>query len=267
MLAATAIIVVGILSVTVLFKVTQMLIEGECKYTVQELKIAGGIEEEENLIRIDARAAEEAILKKLVYIDSVKVRKDFPSTITFVVSNAVPEAELLSGGKYYSISSKGRILQEKTNHEKNLVVFEGMDPSVLPETGGYIDFDDPEGGKLIKILMENIKESGLKEVKSVNIKDRMDIIINYADRVMMRIGSTVQLSEKLSAAKILITNEIDQNEHVMLLLNNPEKVASRSLNSMSDEIKTQAQTSETIEDSEENYENTESAETQQPVTE
>lgn len=227
LLAVLAVIIIGVLSVTVLFNITNLRLEGNGRYTLEEIRAAAGIDGDENLIRLNTSEAHDAIIDKLVYVDSVTIRKDFPSALTFVVEGATTVAEVLFKGEYYSVSARGRILEISKKPTTNSIIFEGFDEEEMAGIGEYIDLEISTHGKLMKTVLDEINDSGLDKIISVDIHDRLEITMNYDNRIEMDIGSVQQLDQKLSAAKTLIDNEIDENEKVVLLLNNPERVVSR----------------------------------------
>ena len=82
---ATVILIVmvifAILSVTVFFKVENVIVTGSSIYSVQEIVSVSGIEGGENMIRKNMGKAAERITEQLIYIETAKISRKLPSSV------------------------------------------------------------------------------------------------------------------------------------------------------------------------------------------
>lgn len=220
---------VSILSVTILFNAERIVVEGSSKYTDEQLIEASGLSGNENLVRLDVSDARKRILEKMVYIDDIEIRKDFPSTITFAVKGAVPMADIYWNNKYYVVSHNMRILEIDNQAQQNITVVDGIEAAENLIEGDYFTAADEAQVELLNSIEAALEEVGLKNITEINIADKLDITLWYDGRIELMLGSTQQLNEKFIIAKTLIETQIGENERVSLLLTNTEKVAQRNI--------------------------------------
>ena len=125
--AAVIITVLIILSNTLLFNCTSIEVEGNSRYTAEQLITQSGIEKGQNLLHIDADSAQSRIFAAFPYIDDVEVQKSFPTKVKIVVQEAEKWFQVSSGGVNAAVSRMGRIVE--LGSTPGLPVIEGYDPT------------------------------------------------------------------------------------------------------------------------------------------
>lgn len=106
-------------------------VEGNTHYEVVEVSSASGIKSGDKLYRIDSGAVEEELLQKCPYIKEVKIKKQFPNTLCFVIEEKEPGWYIELGGAYFSLDYDMELLALERDVEK--VIKRGMTRLVLPE--------------------------------------------------------------------------------------------------------------------------------------
>ena len=228
LIGIVAIAAVSILSVTVLFNISSFTITGNTAYSDDEIIAACGIEKGDNLLRIDIGKAEEQIVSKLVYIDSARLTRGFPNRLVITVEPAQPVLSFASGGSYYVISERGRLL-EIGQVSPDCPVVKGYSP--LAETVIGAQLEDDEDGRIAIALrmMEYMREYGLNSDCEINLSDTLNIRLNYDGRVDMELGASTRLEDKFYHAGILLRDEITAAERCTLILSNPDRVVKRPI--------------------------------------
>jgi cell division protein FtsQ len=217
-----AITVFSILSVTVLFSLDEVTVEGESVYPAEQIVAASGIRTGVNLIRFNTGDSRRRIIDSLVYIDDVIIRKNLPNRVTIVVTGAREMASIAHEGVFYTISHNGRIL-ERTHTARDVTVIYGFEADE-PMVGGYIRSEQDRKTELIFTIFETAREVELFGITSIDITDFLDISLNYMDRITLSLGPGTQLEDKLRAAVEIVENRIESNERGTLLLIDPLKV-------------------------------------------
>jgi cell division protein FtsQ len=235
--AVTVMVLAVWLSVTVAFPLNSIKVEGDCVYTLDELMNAGGIEKGVNLIRFDAATAQRNIKNSLVELDSVVVRKNFPSGIIIQVSGAERVLSVYSEGEYLEISRSGRIIAGSTTRPNGLIVtgFTSLDPEsdFTWTIGGYLDCaDNPESVDseqiaLIFRLVDLIEKHEIPEINRLDLSDRFEVRMFMGEaeqeQVEVKLGAPIQLDEKLAMAAGIISTEIAPGERGVLRISSPRK--------------------------------------------
>lgn len=223
-----AVAVVSVLSVTVLFNISEFEVVGETSYSSEQVIEACGIKEGDNLLRANIGAAEENILTKLVYIDSADISRRFPNKLIITVEPAKAVASFESRGKYYLLSPKGRLL-ETDSEPADAPVVKGYTPPSDSVAGVQLEDDENKRIELTLKIIEVMKNCGLDASAYIDLTDTLNIIITYDDRIEMQLGASTQLEDKLEHAEMLIETEVADSEKCILMLSNPERVVKRPI--------------------------------------
>ncbi|MCL1881658.1 MAG: FtsQ-type POTRA domain-containing protein [Oscillospiraceae bacterium] len=228
----------------------------EPHYSDEEIFAAGGIEIGQNLIRFDSTRAGEEIFTTLVQLDNVKVERRFPSTIVVTVENAVRKFIIVHDGEYWCVSQNGRIINVNRTRphplESDELLVTGFSSAMPLQIGGvlvpkhdseYAEYEDwnrqKEKAELLFELSELLTEHDFA-VSRIDISDRFDVKMFYGEvvkidesdymesdvnleRVEIRLGVPVELSEKIIIASRLIADEIGANEAGVLRVNEPRR--------------------------------------------
>ncbi|MBQ9382947.1 MAG: FtsQ-type POTRA domain-containing protein [Ruminiclostridium sp.] len=259
-LAAILAITGYILSVTVFFNTEQIIVAGLSDYTDEQIIAASGLQGDENLVKLNTSGIPEKILDKLVKLDAVKVDKQFPSTIKITVEPAVPMASFKTGGKYYIISHIGRVMDISDNRADCMQII-GYRPSDSVIVGSFISAEDPEQDTLVSEISAALEKVELKNITSVDITDKLNIVLTYDDRVELCIGSVLQLNEKMRIANELLTNGyIGETERVRLDISDTGKAIQRPITVTTVPVRTTAPAGETSAETDENGETVETTE-------
>jgi len=229
-LAASIVVVVAVsvLSSTVLFNVRAVNVEGESMlYSAEEILAAGNIETGGNLVRFKSGQAQEDIMNALVGLDSVTVRKVFPSTISITVEDAVNVFSIQSGRQYLGISQNGRIIQSGTRRPDGLVIT-GFVPK-SKTVGDYLECELDGKRALAFQLSGLIEKHDLGRVIRIDLNDIYDIRLFSGsvseEQIEIKLGTPSQLDEKLVVASKVITDELAPNERGVLRVQTPRKAS------------------------------------------
>ncbi len=121
------IIVSVVLACTVFFRVEEVEVEGNDRYSTEQILTVADVEKDSNLILTPGDQIANRIYKSLPYVDRVEVRKRFPTTIRLIITEAQPVAVLPSAvvvtteegeeatvetGDLWIINAKGKLLEK-----------------------------------------------------------------------------------------------------------------------------------------------------------
>lgn len=232
LLSIVVVTVLSVLSVTVLFNITNFEIRGEVNYSDEEIVEACGITKGENLLRVNIGRAEEAIVTKLVYIDSAEIHRGFPNRLTIKVEPAKPVACFAYGSStYYLVSAGGRLLEVISSPSKDCPVVTGYRPNMSEkaEVGLPLAEDEEKRIALAKTIIDCMTENGLTKSYTLDLSDTLAIKIKYDNRIEMEIGSSAALDQKIKNGSELIQKRIAESDRVTINLVNPDRVPVRPI--------------------------------------
>ena len=222
LVAFLAALIAVTLSLTILFNVSKIDIEGIAgtTYNSENIVSASGIREGENLVRMDTGKIREKMLEELLYIDDVQVKKSFPNKVIIAVTPSIPEAYVECKGGYMKISRNWRIIgHTETPENDGLIVINGFDCKSNEEKT-VMESNDPDKDTALKLILDEIREQGLQKMVAVDISDKYDIVLNYDNRINIKIEKPVDVEYKLRYAYKIITDELRENKSGYLIYRN-----------------------------------------------
>lgn len=232
-------LVVGVgitLSMTLLFNISDIVIVGQSQYQVDEIIEASGISNGDNLVRTDVNEVHDNIMSSLMYVDEVRVKKDFPDSIVIEVMPSVPTAMIEYGETYLLVSKEGKILEKLSEPSKNVPIIKGYYPGTdiitqmvysnenfetdekdEQKAKEEIEKKNQEKDKVFHTVCSLIKDNNLYDMVDFDISDIYAISANYQDRISIRLGSSSELDYKLSYAMQILTDQLPTNKDGYLI--------------------------------------------------
>lgn len=185
------------LSMTVWFKIEKISCVGESIYTEDEIVSASGIYLNSNLIILPATTIEKRIETQLPYIKKAEVKRELPSGVKIEV---IPNTEAYSatrGEEYLVLDDEYKIL--KTVAEKPQLMLIGGVNSEGVTVGNNLFVNDSDKKDLFEQINLLIASKQINATL-VNLENIVDIQIIIEDRLVILLGNTDNLENKLSLA-------------------------------------------------------------------
>lgn len=199
------------LSLTVLFRITEVSVAGSSRYSEQQIAAASGIREGDNLFLVRTREDAQSIRRKLPYIGSVKISRKFPSEVQITVQSAAVFGAASYGGGYAVLGSDGTVLETPAAKPANCTVFQGL--KIQKARPGYaVQFSDAGQQTVFRSVMDAIAASGIGKVTSVDFSAATRVSFLYDGRVTVSLGTPTDLDYKLKFAKKLLAENIKSTE-------------------------------------------------------
>jgi cell division septal protein FtsQ len=219
-----SLMIAGVLSVTFVFNVHSININicgsGSTEYSEEELLKSSGIVGGENLVRMNTEKIREKMLEALLCIDDVTIRKDFPNTVEISVIPSVPAAYVECRGGYMIVSENWRIIGQVTEQaDDSLITVKGFDP-VSNEEKSVMKSKDPDKDEALRIILDEITSQKIENMVEIDLSDKYDIVLNYDNRIKIKIEKPVDVEYKLQYAYKIITEELRENKSGYLIYRN-----------------------------------------------
>lgn len=194
-----AISLVTTLCLTVFFKVTDISVEGNGRYTAEELIMTSGLELGENLFMADSKRAKERIIQQYPYVADVKVQKKLPARILLVVTETKAACKVPVSDGVLMIDSNGRILEKLSADDGSAVTQVMLCDGMENDVGAYIFPEDNSMLELHQELMRLLEQyEVLQDITYLSYYDRYDIRLMYAGRIEVKLGNQTNLEEKIA---------------------------------------------------------------------
>lgn len=238
-----------VLFFTVFFPVEEVRVTGASHYTDEELIDATDIQTGDKLLRVPFGEIEGNLLEQYPYLNTVTVRWNlFPTAVEVDVTECEPIAAVEEDGQYVLIALDGKVLERGFFIlPSNVLLFRGIDLSEK-KPGEYLGSWKPETAKedetpeekadrgernelaeahaeeeadallMLRYLLEAVEETEIGEVTNLNRVNRYSIEVMYENRMLLQLGSVLELPYKLRYAKEIMDNRLHPDAHGTLNL-------------------------------------------------
>lgn len=194
-LISIGVIVFVILLKTKLFPIKNVVSKGSKLYTSQEITNASGITDDTPIMSISETKIGQRLFRRLPYIETVKIKRNFPDAVVITVTDAKEFYAFKSGEKYYAVSQKGRVLKKYDELPEGLIEVVSNDTAL--KVGNDIKFKTDKEKELFDFLTTYPKEKGIS-VNYINIANSVRITIGVESRFEVNLGSEANLEEKIN---------------------------------------------------------------------
>jgi cell division protein FtsQ len=189
---------------TVFFRVESVQVEGNERYSLEQVLGTAAVEEGSNLILTPKEQIAQRIYEGLPYVENVKIQKRFPTTLRIVITEAQPAAVITAGeaGTKWIIDARGRALEQAD---------ESLALSYLQASG--ITFNEPTLGQTVTTeegsqtqldtltsLLQALEDQGLlAKITEVSVASRTEVVMVYNGWLKVKILTTANFQRKLQA--------------------------------------------------------------------
>lgn len=198
-----------VLSLTVLFKIETVSVEGDTRYSSKEIIEMSQVEIGDNLWLTTSNKVTEKVSVALPYVKGVKVKRTIPSGVILEVTETTPKYSVKNKKKYVLIDENGKVLETKGKKGKTVLLtgieFEKFEPGVKAKA------ITEENYALAMEIVSYGESSGLSftkiDVENINLMTAI-----YKGKIRLEFGSGADLATKMKMAeKIINTLEEEKN--------------------------------------------------------
>jgi len=195
------------ISYTFLFNISEIRVSGESDmYSAEEIVIASGINEGDNLLRLDTKKSAQKILDELLYVETAKVKRDFPSSLEITVTRCIPAFNVSYEGGTLIVSKKGKILASNDFITEGLPVILGLDPSEI-SPGKPVASENEHKNEAFHELISTMVAMGDDNIAIVDMSDEHSILVQYKNDMIFKMGNWNDVEYKLNLAKNVMNDD------------------------------------------------------------
>lgn len=217
-------------SYTFLFNIDEIRVSGESdQYTAEQIVNASGISKGDNLLRLNTKKSEQNILDNLLYIETADVDRDFPSSLQITVSKCVPAFNVAYDFGTLLVSRQGKILADNGFITEGLPIFYGYQPSVTTP-GKQLESSVKEKDEAFQAIIARINNSDEPIITSVDMSDQYEILVNYSNGIIFKMGNWTDVEYKLNMAEEVMNNENVQGKSGYITMIGTNQCSFRSSN-------------------------------------
>lgn len=210
---AAAVVLALILGMTIFFRVQEVRVTGNARYTAQEILDASGIEKGENLLSIGKSRAAGKILSAFPYVDQVQIGIKLPNTVNIDIVEVEASYAVEADDGWWLMDAGGKLLEPVESPEGYTRVT-GISAEA-PVSGGALKAreqapeasgEEPSGemtgsaadraAAALEILKVLSQEDRTAQVTSVDVSQLYDIQVWYGEKYQVILSGPTELTYK-----------------------------------------------------------------------
>ena len=223
-------VVAIILAATLFFKIETVTLTGDTRYSQDYVAEASGLEIGENLVLFDKISVKNGIYAACPYLDTVQIRRRYPSGIEIIVTECQPvavlydekaeipdpedETKTVTTGEtgWWLMDRNGKLLENITSPQvPELTRIYGV-TLVAPETGKSVEILQEDTQKPLFLLLNTAEDDGiLQDIGGMDFAEPYAIRFNYLDRFVVKLGSTEDLDVKMRYLHLIVEEKLSSN--------------------------------------------------------
>lgn len=180
-----------IFGMSVFFRISEIEVTGANIYTPEEIIEASGVQERDNLFFINRSAAVARVLKRLPYVDSVRVNRRLPNKLSLDVTESVAIGYFLMEHDAWIVDNTGKFLGKVGTQEvKNLIRIEGVE-ILTPKIGAVLETEITENPKalyLIEILKAASEYGVTSHISYIDMSNIANPSLDFQERFTVKLG-------------------------------------------------------------------------------
>ncbi len=208
-----------------LFRVDGYTVEGNYRYTSDEIIHACGIDRGRFMFTFSASDVEAHIEKECPYVKKAILTRDYPSNLNIYIEEHTPQYYTCAVGKYIVFSSELKVLEvSDENSWDSLIYFELPQISVALE-GEVIELSASINIEYITEFISALsKYDSDREIKRVSLTESYSIKLYCGEGYEVLLGKSSEMELKLNTlSKMLDSDRLKENPRAKIDLTNPKE--------------------------------------------
>ena len=223
-------VVAMILAATIFFKIETITLTGSTRYSQQHVAEASGLKTGDNLVLFDKISVKEGIYQACPYLDTVQIRRRYPSGIEIIVTECEPvaviqdekaeipdpedEAKTITIGNTgcWLMDRNGKLLENiPYSQHSELTRIYGV-TLMKPEIGKSAEILQEDTKKPLFLLLNTAEDDGiLQDIGGMDFSEPYAIRFNYLGRFVVKLGSTEDLDVKMRYLHLIVEEKLGSN--------------------------------------------------------
>lgn len=182
---------------TVFFRVEEVTVEGNERYSQEQILSVASVEMGANMILTPGEQIAQRIYRALPYVDHVEVQKRFPTTLKMVITESQPVAVITGAASAWIVDAKGKLLEQADETQaQEYTKVTGLELTT-PENQAQLDG--------LTAMTTALASCGLMEgMTSIDVSSKTEIVMVYDGRLTVKVLNNVDFDRKLKALKQVI---------------------------------------------------------------
>ncbi len=200
-----------ITAMTLFFRVDEIVVTGQKRYTEEEVQAASGVEPGSNMYLLNKNEVVRSIMKELPYVESIRINRKLPDTLLIEVHEGGQPFVLVQDGSAWLISASGKIVEQLPEGEAGQYGMISGCQLLAPSVGTPIALATEYASQQSSLLdlLRALDDAGLTEnVDGIRLDDLSCLNMDYIGRFTVRMAYGADYAQELE--KLTRTLESDK---------------------------------------------------------
>lgn len=185
-------------SANIFFRINEVEIVGNVRYSVSEITENLDIQLEDSLVFFEKNKAKENLMEKYPYIKTISIKRDYPDKLIVEITEHEDFATIFFAGTHYSVSQTGKVLSGITISEVNtlpkIIGFE----TISLEIGQVLQSSEEYKEQLLSEIIQIFIDYGFMDiVTEIDITRTYDIIVKCGTKYQLEFGGIDDIDHKM----------------------------------------------------------------------
>lgn len=185
---------------TAIFGIRSIDVEGDTRYTDEEIISAGGLYIGQSIFSVSKKQAAEGILAAFPYIETVSVESPAFDQVLITVTEVEVQGVMPGENGWLVLGANNKILEILPAADTAPVGYLTIRGETLNRMVGEAAMSD-EVFQTVKKLLAGIEKSGLEGIVLVDVTDLSDLRLSYRGQITLLLGNDINLEEALNMAQ------------------------------------------------------------------
>ena len=193
--SAVMILAAVVAACAVFFRVGEIQVVGNVRYTAEEIIAVTGVQTGKNLFSVDRAKLAREIRSRLPYVKTVSIRRALPDALIISVTEGEAVAAVPDGANWWLIDSAGKLLEMVPSADDYPAV-SGISP-LAPAVGTDLATAEEERARLgyLRETLAALEKNGLLDkLDSIDISEDYRVILSYDGRFTVELSTALESS-------------------------------------------------------------------------
>jgi len=211
-------VVCAAVALNMIFVARTLRVVNRTRYSSAEILAACDVDTGTPLLQVTSGGVENKLASDYPYVKSVKVKYDFPSSLTLIMDATEPYMALLrSDGSYIYLDDNMKVLEYSEILYPDVVLVKGMsyekyslsDGTVFVDeelpVGSYMTPDENIEMEIVNDILANLNAYSLVDTLThIDLSVKYNIRFTLEDRIYVELGTSEDFDKKFEKIKLIL---------------------------------------------------------------
>ncbi len=195
--AVVLVMLIGLGVLMAVMDVTAIYVEGDTRYTYEQIVEKSGLEVGQNLLSVNKQEAHDRLREAFPYLSTIEVGNASFSELRINVTEVIEMAAVRVGDDYIIVGENNRALERMPLKEAPSAMLKIKGATLLSEKIGE-DLMDERSLRICQIIIDAAQQYGLDNLTSIDLTQKNRINIKLDKRLQVMLGNETNIPTQIA---------------------------------------------------------------------